>query len=819
MCNARDAAAIYLEQGWKPLPVPPREKAPGAGWATYQATPEKILTDFDPDGNVGVRLGPDSGDLVDVDLDCPEARELAPGILPATLRFGRASAPGSHMLYRCPGAGSKAYPLKGEGHDTALELRAAGRQTVFPGSTHPSGEQIEFENTLEPVEVSLEELSAAVEILALQVAWVRAGLPRDMLDDVSPEDLSWLDMVPAETATQVRRWFRKAPAKTEERRPKSKVARAAAEWCAENPQDWNTYGRQCPICGHRKCFGPLPDDPQKWFCFSTSHAGAGVQGDNGWTGDAVDVFAHRAGLSVVAFLEQEGKLVHRPPIVVSKGSLYEAIDAAIETVADCGYMFSHGGRLTQVVVPKKITKRKQPQMVPVTSAMLLGPMSRERAWQRIKVTDGETEVVPCDPPPAVLNAVCSTVHAEGVPDLAGFSMMPVLLPDGSIRAEQGYDPDSETYITRDCSDIPILPEPTLQDARDAATALLEVVEDFPFESDVSRSVWLAFVLSKVGWSAYEGNAPMFLADSPTPAAGKGLVLDVGAIIATGHPIAKETYTDNDEEMSKRITSHMIAGTPIVMLDNVDRTLGGASLDSAITSEIYTGRILKESRNIRVPAATIWTATGNRLTVQGDLARRALRINLPTKLAHPELRTDCKHMPLEPWVMARQPELFGAAATILRAYIFAGKPRAQVTRLGSFEEWNNLVRGALIWIGQEDPVQGLVGNTREMDAAADSNTVLMAELSKIPEMLNGGMMSCDLVDRIARDHTGCRDLKQVILEMLPNKYGDLLTPKDVGFLFRKIRDRVVEVEGRQVRLGHRRKGTEPIRWVVEQISDE
>lgn len=816
MCNARDAAQIYLDQGWKPLPVPPREKAPGAGWATYQATPEKILTDFRPDGNVGVRLGPDSGDLVDVDLDCHEARELAPGILPATLRFGRASAPGSHYLYRCKGAVSKAYPLKGDGHDTALEIRGAGRQTVFPGSTHPSGEAIAFENDLEPAEVSPEELATLVEILALQVAWLRAGLPREMLDDVSTEDLSWLELVPADMATQVRRWFRKPSPKAEERRPKSKVARAAAEWCAEHPQDWNTYGRQCPICGHKKCFGPLPDDPTRWFCFSASHSGAGVQGDNGWSGDAVDVFAHQAGLGVEAFLEQEGKLVRRPPIVVVKGSMHEAIDAALEAVAESGQMFSHGGRLTQVVVPAKITDTKQPEMVPVTPAMLLGPLSRERAWTRYKTTKDGVEEVPCDPPPPVLNAVCATVCPPGVPDLSGFSLMPVLLPDGSIRTAQGYDPDSETYITRDCSDIPLPDNPTLQDARDAVATLLEVVEDFPFESDVGRAAWLSFVLAKVGWSAYEGNAPMFLADSPTPAAGKGLLLDVGAIIATGHTIAKETYTDNDEEMSKRITAHMIAGTPIVMLDNCDRPVGGASLDSAVTSPIYRGRVLKESRNVRVPAATIWTATGNKMSIQGDLARRALRINLPTTLARPELRTDCKHMPLEPWVLGRQPVLFGAAVTILRAYIQAGKPRPHVLRLGSFEGWNDLVRGALLWAGTEDPVDALVTNVREMDTAAEGHTVLLAELVKLPKMLDGGLQSGELVDQIARDIKGCRDLKQAILEMLPAHRGGFLEAKDVGVLFRKIRGRVVDLDGEQVRLVHKRKSTEPIRWCVEHL---
>src|SRR5690606_6841604 len=51
--------------------------------------------------NIGLLLGPVSGGLVDIDLDCPEAFEAAKVLLPRTdAIFGREGARSSHYLYQ-----------------------------------------------------------------------------------------------------------------------------------------------------------------------------------------------------------------------------------------------------------------------------------------------------------------------------------------------------------------------------------------------------------------------------------------------------------------------------------------------------------------------------------------------------------------------------------------------------------------------------------------------------------------------------------------------------------------------------------------------
>jgi hypothetical protein len=97
----RKVARDYLARGWAPIEIGHRTKAPyRKGWLKTQITTETVdkrivgnLT------NIGIALGDLSAGLVDVDLDWPEARRLAPRIMPTTgARFGRHSSPSSHWL-------------------------------------------------------------------------------------------------------------------------------------------------------------------------------------------------------------------------------------------------------------------------------------------------------------------------------------------------------------------------------------------------------------------------------------------------------------------------------------------------------------------------------------------------------------------------------------------------------------------------------------------------------------------------------------------------------------------------------------------------
>lgn len=166
--------AGYHQRGWRLVLIPPGQKGPrDRGWQDAGPGLDEAERHIAAGGNVGVILGARSGELVDIDIDCQEALDLADIYLPPSGGvFGRRSKPRSHRLYVAPNARHAAYrdPFTG---DTLVELRADGpdggaHQTVFPPSIHPSGERIEWAGaTIAPVGFHPAGLRVCVALLAI----------------------------------------------------------------------------------------------------------------------------------------------------------------------------------------------------------------------------------------------------------------------------------------------------------------------------------------------------------------------------------------------------------------------------------------------------------------------------------------------------------------------------------------------------------------------------------------------------------------------------------------------------------------------------
>lgn len=170
MNNSALTALGYVNRSWFPVPIPHLQKGPKIyGWQKLRITKDTVHQYFNGQlSNIGVLLGEASG-LIDVDLDCSEALKLAGQLLPPTGSiFGRASSRSSHRLYTTNEFnGQDSAKHKDTKQKCIVELRCSqGLQTVFPGSTHETGEAIEWELDEEPQNVDLHELAIAVKELA-----------------------------------------------------------------------------------------------------------------------------------------------------------------------------------------------------------------------------------------------------------------------------------------------------------------------------------------------------------------------------------------------------------------------------------------------------------------------------------------------------------------------------------------------------------------------------------------------------------------------------------------------------------------------------
>ncbi len=170
-----DQALTDHGRGWAVIDVPHKSKSPARdGWQNERLGEAEIRERFSKAPcNLSVLLGGPSGGLTDIDLDCAEARLLAPAFLPTTdAIFGRPTSPASHWLYYVDSVTSTRRfvdPTKNEDTDertTLVEIRSTGCHTLFPGSTHPNGEQVSWSRDGDPERVNADKLSQKVSRLA-----------------------------------------------------------------------------------------------------------------------------------------------------------------------------------------------------------------------------------------------------------------------------------------------------------------------------------------------------------------------------------------------------------------------------------------------------------------------------------------------------------------------------------------------------------------------------------------------------------------------------------------------------------------------------
>jgi hypothetical protein len=392
-------------------------------------------------------------------------------------------------------------------------------------------------------------------------------------------------------------------------------------------------------------------------------------------------------------------------------------------------IYQRGGMLVRVVrdespAVKGIRRPFAPRIELLPPPLLRERLAANAQWVKIKETKEATVELPAHPPAWSVSAVHARANWPDIRQLEAVVDYPVLRPDGTILTRSGYDPETGLLLEMARVSASMPERPTRDDALAARDSQLAVVADFPFERDVHRAAWLAALLTPLARFAFAGPAPLFLVDANIRAAGKGLLLDVISRIVTGERFTIATYTEDDEELRKRITSLVMAGDRLVLFDNLAGSFGSPILDAALTGTAWRDRVLGGNRMAEGPLYMTWYATGNNVIIAADTARRACHIRLESPEEHPEKRQDFQHPDLRAWVGENRGQLLAAALTILRGYCVAGRPDLGLPAWGSFEGWSALVRNAVVWVGLADPGETRLLLQKQSDVAAESMGVLL-----------------------------------------------------------------------------------------------
>jgi len=396
------------------------------------------------------------------------------------------------------------------------------------------------------------------------------------------------------------------------------------------------------------------------------------------------------------------------------GNLDEEILVAEAILAGYPEIFYQGERLVRVVGnPLKAVSGSQQaplEVQSITPANLQEMLSSEFVFLKI---DGD-RVRTTYPPAPLVHGLLDRAKYPSLKHLRGITEVPVLRLDGTVLQEAGYDRGTELLYQpqRAFPKVPDLPSPG--EVQAALYQLLDVVSDFPFVNDLGKAVFLATILTVVGRFAFQGCVPLVLIDANTPGVGKTKLADTIGIITTNQPLPRATQMKSDWEERKQITSILLKGERLLLIDNIGSRFGSPVLDALLTSEIWQDRIVGRSQQVTAQNLLQVITTGNNMQLKADTVRRCIRIQLTTQDEHPESRSEFRHPDLEAWVAEHQPELLTAALTLLRGYMVAGKPQQDLVTLGSFAGWSNLVQATVKWAYGVDPGLARVTSDDEMD---------------------------------------------------------------------------------------------------------
>jgi hypothetical protein len=313
------------------------------------------------------------------------------------------------------------------------------------------------------------------------------------------------------------------------------------------------------------------------------------------------------------------------------------------------------------------------------------------------------ELVTQLPPERAVAFLHSRREHPGVRELQAVTTAPVLLANGSILQDRGYNATARLFLDPNVT-VWVPEAPTLEDARQAIAQLRDLVIDFPFATPADFSSWLAALLSPLVKPA-TGNAPgpLICFSAASSGAGKSLLPELIHIIVTGSPMEVRPYAPKDSsEWPKKLTSFVRRGDMVSVFDNVNGAIGDEALDRLITSRTWSDRELGSSDAPPLPNVTTWLANGINIEPVRDTVRRVLMCRLDVLVEDPAARTGFRHPMLIEYAISHRAEFLGAALTILRTYHVAGRPAQNVAPWNSFPAWSALVRGALVWAGCEDP---------------------------------------------------------------------------------------------------------------------
>jgi hypothetical protein len=495
-------------------------------------------------------------------------------------------------------------------------------------------------------------------------------------------------------------------------------------------------------------------------------------------------------------------------IRVIGGELHHMADKALELLRLDGVVYQRGhglGRLAGDLI--------QP-VCPDWLALYLTRLCRfEKFDKRLKVWE------PVDCPPRLASSICAMAGEWSLPTLRAVVSAPFILADGRIVERDGYDAESGLYL--DFSDaehwetIPL--NPTLEQIKAAIQALWYPFKDFPFTGPVDRGVFVSAILTAIQ-RAVLPTAPGFSTDAPAAGSGKSLLAKcLCALAGVPTPEAMPPIKQGDDsEIRKRLFAACRAGARVILFDNATGNVESPALCAFLTAEVFSDRILGVSEIGAAPTTAMVLFTGNNLSMVGDLNRRVLRARIDAEVEAPHRRK----FDLNPvaYVQEHRLAMVRAGLIVLRGYLQANAVPAD--SMASFEAWNDLIRGAVIWLGKltADDEQPFYGDPAEsIDATYDQDPERAQLGAVLDAWYQAFKTKAMTVSEAIREAEQSKNINSALYDALQDVAGarGVISNRYLGQWLASMAERIVN--GFRLRRGGHDTHKKAVRWRVEIVN--
>jgi hypothetical protein len=454
-------------------------------------------------------------------------------------------------------------------------------------------------------------------------------------------------------------------------------------------------------------------------------------------------------------------------------------------------VFLSGGKLVEVV-----QERTRAWLVPLNWTRVSALLWLNGPWQYF-LEENELKS-----PPWLQSAILREESWPEARRIAGITDVPVLRPDGTLLTTPGYDAQTGLWYAP-AIDVPPIPEqPTREETRAAVEELEQILNVFPIVSRAHRSSMLASLLTPFARLAFQGPSPLFLLDAPGEGLGAVQSADILGWLLCGGPITRMEKSPSERQFRKQLIRLKTPENGLVLFEELQELRSASCLSTALLAWHWSDAPPQRERR-----SVTWFGRSSNAMLSRSTAEGILPIRFYDTADHVRETSFDWPRSLEEWCAARRARFVHAALVLLRAFLCAGRPEQERPVWVRFQAWSELIGGALVWAGFEDPLHARRALAAAIgDEEADGLRILMRALSRLCPTGTG------LTTRYIVDKCQTEVLWSPVLEALQNMLGGrALDARHVGNLLRA--NRGVSVDGLFIhRAGQDQSGY--ARWTVE-----